>query len=518
MDNKPTILTHSPQIPQDLALTTLITCFLFGIISIFLFDLHSWGLNVVVYGFLLLASLLLLRWLGKIPLTLLEYLLIIGSLFFIVALVWRDSLVLNSLSLLSLLAIAQLAFFIGCQRGLQHFYLSQILFNLMFFIFYSVGSFYQLIVREIQWQNIMLPWGKWGTGILRGLAITIPLLIIFGFLFATSDARFEAAIKQILSWSMNWEIETGIRYGIVFIGGSWIAAVILRAGVLNQGFISTSTEIIETPASKLATIEVFIILAALNLLFASFIAVQFTYFFGGDVLVQSIDGPTYATYARRGFFQLVMVAILVMTLLLIIHWLYQPTRLKLIRFFQWLAIIIIFMTLIIEASAAHRMYLYMRVYGLTELRFYTSIFMGWLVILLIGFVFTVLRQQRAQFTLVALFTGLMVIGLLHVINPDAQIAQVNLAQLSPQSEQLQQSKEQKKEQQFDAAYLTSLSADAIPSLIKQLPKIPQQQRCHLHRLLTKHPVFLDKTSDWRNWHWSHYQARQQWLASSLEGC
>lgn len=74
------------------------------------------------------------------------------------------------------------------------------------------------------------------------------------------------------------------------------------------------------------------------------------------------------------------------------------------------------------------------------------------------------------------------------------------------------------EQQFDAAYLTSLSADAIPSLIKQLPKIPQQQRCHLHRLLTKHPVLLDKTQDWRNWHWSHYQARQQWLASSLEGC
>lgn len=515
-DNKSTITIESPQIPQDLALTTLITCFLFGVISIFLFNTQSWGLNLVVFGFLLLASLLLLRWLAKIPLTFLEYLLVVSSLFFMVALIWRDSLVLNGLSLLSLLAIAQLAFFLSHQRRLQNFYLSQVLFNLMFSIFYSVTSFYQLLVRDVQWQNIALPLGKWSSGILRGLAITIPLLILFGFLLATSDARFEALVKQIWSWSTNWEMETAIRYGMIFIGGSWIAAVVLRGGILNQGFISTSSEIIETSNSRLATIEVFIILTTLNLLFASFIAVQFTYFFGGDALVQSIDGPTYATYARRGFFQLVMVAILVMTLLLVIHWLYQPTRSKLIKLFQWLAIIMILMTLIIEASAAHRMYLYMRVYGLTELRFYTSVFMGWLVILLIGFVFTVLRQQRSQFTLVALFSGLIVIGLLHFINPDARIAQINLAQLLQQSEQSELLKKQK----FDADYLTSLSADAIPLLVEQLPQIPQQQRCRMHQLLTKHSVLVKKMPDWRNWHWSHYQARQQWLtlSSSLEGC
>jgi len=509
MDNQST-LTPSI-IRQALALTTLATCFLFGLISIFLFNTHSWGLNLIIFGSLLFASLLFLRWLGKIPFTLLEYILIISSLFFLGALIWRDSLLLNVLSLFSLLAISQLAFLLGYQSRLQPFYLSQVLFNFMRAIFYSVTSFYQIIVRDIQWQNVAIPWGKWSHGIFRGLVITIPLLIIFAFLLTTSDARFEAVIREILSWSLNWDINTGIEYAILFITGSWIAAVILRGGVL--GFKEISSEIIETPNLKLATIEVVIILMTLNLLFASFIAVQFTYFFGGDALVQSADGPTYATYARRGFFQLVMVAILVMTLLLTIHWLYQPIERRAIKLFQWLAMIMVVMTLIIEASAAHRMYLYTRVYGLTELRFYTSVFMGWLVILLIGFIFTVLRQQRAQFTLVALLSGLIVIGLLHLINPDARIAQVNLAQLS-------QTTQHPKEQKFDAAYLTSLSADAIPLLIKQLPQIPQQQRCHLYHLLAKHPVLGQKNSDWRNWHWSHSHAQQQWfsLSPSIKDC
>jgi len=55
--------------------------------------------------------------------------------------------------------------------------------------------------------------------------------------------------------------------------------------------------------------ETSIALISLNVLFASFLVVQFRYFFAGSANV-SIDGFTYAEYARRGFFELVVVALI----------------------------------------------------------------------------------------------------------------------------------------------------------------------------------------------------------------
>ena len=48
------------------------------------------------------------------------------------------------------------------------------------------------------------------------------------------------------------------------------------------------------------------------------------YLFGGSEWVQRVAGLTYAEYARRGFFELVVVAALVLVLLLIAHWLLRP--------------------------------------------------------------------------------------------------------------------------------------------------------------------------------------------------
>ena len=52
---------------------------------------------------------------------------------------------------------------------------------------------------------------------------------------------------------------------------------------------------------------------------------------------------------------------------------------------------------IMLASALLRMRLYTAEYGLTELRFYTTAFMGWLVLVFGWFVATVLRGRRERF-------------------------------------------------------------------------------------------------------------------------
>ena len=48
--------------------------------------------------------------------------------------------------------------------------------------------------------------------------------------------------------------------------------------------------------------------------------VQFRYLFGGAALVQVSETLTYAEYARRGFFELVAVAALLLPIMLLLDW------------------------------------------------------------------------------------------------------------------------------------------------------------------------------------------------------
>jgi len=476
---------------QMLALATLTVCLLLGVLGAFLFDGQSWGINVIVFALLLVGSLVLLKKLGQQSICYSQYVLMAIGLFFAITFAWRDSYVLNGLSLLGIFLTINLAFTLGTRQQLQHLEVTEALEDFYGSARYGLLSYYALLNRDIQWKEVKQRWGDFGHSLFRGVIITIPLLMVFGFLLTTSDARFEKTVHHVLDW--GWDAKTVGRYLLTFILCSWVAAAILRGSVLNHRL--SNQERFTLPDWILSSVEIVIILGAINLLFLSFIAVQFTYFFGGEQLVLASDGPTYAEYARRGFFQLLAVALLVVALLLLAHWMHNPLSQTEKRLYQSLAAVMVVMTMIIEASAAHRMYLYTNAYGLTELRFYSSVFMAWLVALFIWFSVTVLREQRSRFTFGALLIGLLFIGVLHVINPDARIADVNLA------------RSQYGSQEFDAKYNSSLSADAVPTLLEALPNLKKASRCQLWQSLQSHRV-LQASEDWRYWHWGRNQAQQ----------
>jgi hypothetical protein len=79
------------------------------------------------------------------------------------------------------------------------------------------------------------------------------------------------------------------------------------------------------------------------------------------------------------------------------------------------------------------MYLYQQQFGLTELRLYTTVFMVWISVVLLWFVLTVLRARRDRFAFGALLTGFAAIFAINAMNPDALIADTNLAGLWPSS-------------------------------------------------------------------------------------
>jgi Domain of unknown function (DUF4173) len=109
-------------------------------------------------------------------------------------------------------------------------------------------------------------------------------------------------------------------------------------------------------------------------------------------------------------------------------------------------------------------------YGLTELRFYTTAFMGWLVLVLGWFAATVLRGRRRRFGAGALTAGFLVLAVLNLVNPDNLIARTNLARAV-------------EGRSFDVEYAGRLSADAVPALLAAIPGLPHAEGAALSAAL-----------------------------------
>jgi hypothetical protein len=354
-----------------------------------------------------------------------------------------------------------------------------------------------LVGGDIEWKEMSRDgWTKHLAPAAKGLAIAFPLLLIFGGLLTSADAVFSEMVIRLF----DWDFESLIVHCLLMAIIAWAVAGFLR-GILTRKEMETAKA--ERPGFLwLGVTEMVIVLGLLDILFLSFVVVQFRYFFGGAARIQAVAGLTYAEYARSGFFELVSVAALILPLLLAAHWLVRKEKARDERIFRVLAGIQIALLFVMIVSALQRMRLYQREYGLTELRVYTTVFMGWLAVIFVWFAMTVLRGRRERFAFGAVVTGFLAIGALLAANPDRLIARVNVEQAIVG-------------RNFDSTYAASLSADAVPELIASLPKLNQSQRCALaSRILQSHPI--TGSPGWRRWNWSRAEAARALAASERE--
>ena len=157
------------------------------------------------------------------------------------------------------------------------------------------------------------------------------------------------------------------------------------------------------------------------------------------------------------------------------------------------------------ASAAYRMRLYQDAYGLTEQRLYVTVFMVWLTGVLGWLAATVLRGRRRGFVFAATMGGLACIAALHVLNPHALIARVNISRAASGAE-------------VDASYLRTLSADAVPTLIAKLPALPEAERCEVATMLEER-WSGERKGGWRTWNLGDARARRLVAQTALPtGC
>ncbi len=170
------------------------------------------------------------------------------------------------------------------------------------------------------------------------------------------------------------------------------------------------------------------VLAALTLVYAFFAWVQVRYLFAGVESVRMSGG--YAAYARSGFFQLVLVAVLTLCVILPALSLCPGSRAA--RVLSALAAVL---TGVIDFSAFFRMRLYIEAYGLTTLRVVTLWGIGMILLALLAALAKAIRPAWRICPLLAAVSLLTWVGL-NGLNIDRLVAENLVARYNAGQTQL----------------------------------------------------------------------------------
>ncbi len=447
-----------------------------------------WGINVTVWIVALVAVVLALgRLTADRHITSTgDLVLAVPILFFAAAVAWRDSPVLLGLNLLGLtVALGLRALYSRPEQVATASVMDYALGMTVVGLNAGIGPLI-LAGHDIRWREVKGS-GRFGAApaVIRGVALAFPPVLLFGALFVSADATFDRLVQSII----RIDLDKAMIHATIIVAIAWLVAGWARQLFLEKPWGNPASAR-ELPLS-LGMIEIGIVLGALDLLFLVFVIIQVGYLFGGAAFVQASESLTYAEYARRGFFELVWVAGLSLSLLLGVRGLARPTSTRGEYTFVTLSVVFIGLLYVIMFSALSRMALYTSLYGLTELRLYPTAFMGWLAIVLAWFIATALRSKRQQFAVGALVAGFITIGVLNAINPDGLIVRTNLGRSGAP-------------QPLDTHYLSSLSADAVPALVEGLSALPAADQQQLRIVMSRRWSTSD--ADWRTWNWSRSRA------------
>ena len=252
---------------------------------------------------------------------------------------------------------------------------------------------------------------KNGEKLFFGIWLAILAAVLALVILSSADAVFSSIVVEALDH-------------VTHIDGSFLLKLLLSF-LLGMAFFSHRFSLLQPPR-EIRRVQnthpdatVFcLILSALALVYALFAYVQIRYLFAGEESVRMAGG--YAAYARSGFFQLVLVALL--TLSLILPSLSLCGKSRRVRI---LCALVALLTAVIDGSAFFRVRLYIAVYGLTVLRVVTLWGIGVILLALLTAFGKALRPALRVCPIIAAAV-LISWAALNWMNPDRLVAE-NLA-------------------------------------------------------------------------------------------
>jgi len=181
--------------------------------------------------------------------------------------------------------------------------------------------------------------------------------------------------------------------------------------------------------------------------------------------------------------------------------------------FQVLSSILVAQVLIVLSSSFKRLLMYEGAYGFTLPRFYAHVVLILLVAVFLLLLYkTWVQRPEALFAGLRLITLLVFLGGVNFMNPDLFVARHNIARYVTD-----------KTQPLDAWYLSRLSDDAVPELIRIFDDatiLEKRTREELgnslyYRAQSKQSS-SDRDSQWQSWHVARVNARQLLSSRAVE--
>ena len=276
------------------------------------------------------------------------------------------------------------------------------------------------------------------------VGVTAVLVLGFGALFVSADPAYADMLNAVVPYR-----DAGAVVGRVVVFAFVTAAALAATYTARRPPLFDM--LAPLPAKPLRRWEWVLPLVLLDVLFASFVAVQLTVLFGGRRHVLSTAGLTYAQYARQGFWQLLTVTVFALALVAVAIRRSERGSKTDRTVVRVLLGALCTLALVIVASAIHRMSVYEQAYGFTRLRVFvtaTEFLLGAVLILVLV---AGIRMSGSWLPRAVLASTVVAMLTLAAMNPDAYIARHNIARYDRTGE-------------IDPDYLATLSADAFPAL------------------------------------------------------
>ena len=293
------------------------------------------------------------------------------------------------------------------------------------------------------------------TGIFKqigiGLVIALPILLVASALMTSADKAFGELMQQgfeILDTNAIWDtIERVVVFIIIACFFYGLSQYLMKS---NQRKME-KTEVTAASVVNHEVIPVLVgstVLFLLNILYLIFAYVQIRFLF----LAQSTEllkNYDYASYAREGFFEL-----LVLSILNTFGVLFVKKFVKGSLVIRVSLTVTVMCTFVMMASSFYKMYLYESMYGYTRLRLYVYLILLFMAVFM-GLIALGIWRPRYKVVEWGIMVGLVYYLVISFVNIDAVIVRNNLRQYEWTGK-------------LDLYYLTTLSDDAMPDLIEYM--------------------------------------------------
>lgn len=289
-----------------------------------------------------------------------------------------------------------------------------------------------------------------------GLIISLPLLLIIIALLISADsifAEYLAPIKNVINSIVNINFISSIYFRAILVILIVIYSMAFMCSMLK---LNINKKEKNNKGIKLQNITLNTVLTMLNIVYFLFSIVQFTHLFTQALVNSEFD---YASYARRGFFQLMIVTFINFVIITITNLNRRETTTLVSVYTKIMNVLLICFTVILNISAVIRMHMYEQEYGYTVLRLTVYFILITEIILAIP---TLIYVFSKKFSVLKWYVsiGAIMLVLFNFINVDRTIARNNISKYIKDIniKGVENAK-------IDVKYLTNnLSIDAVPEL------------------------------------------------------